>query len=104
MTNSRDSLVGDKSTFGIALDYPNDLWDIYAGYKRIGDAFDPSLGFVPRKGVNMYRLVVDYMPRPEIKIIRQFFFESSSIPATLPLISLTFSSPSTLVRKSSYLP
>lgn len=77
LINSRDSLVGDKSTFGIALDYPNDLWDIYAGYKRIGDAFDPSLGFVPRKGVNMYRLVVDYMPRPEIKLIRQFFFESS---------------------------
>jgi len=77
LTNSRDSLVGNKSTFGIAIDYPNDLWDIYAGYKRIGDAFDPSLGFVPRKGVNMYRLVVDYMPRPNISLIRQFFFESS---------------------------
>lgn len=77
LMNSRDSLVGDKSTFGIAIDYPNDLWDIYAGFKRIGDAFDPSLGFVARKGVNMYRLVVDYMPRPNINLIRQFFFESS---------------------------
>ncbi len=77
LINSRDSLIGDKSAFGISIDYPNDLWDIYAGYKRIGDAFDPSLGFVPRKGVNMYRLGVDYMPRPDISFIRQFFFESS---------------------------
>ena len=77
LINGRDSLVGDKSAFGISIDYPNDLWDIYVGYKRIGDAFDPSLGFVPRKGVNMYRFGVDYMPRPDISLIRQFFFESS---------------------------
>ena len=77
LINNRDSLIGDKSAFGIAIDYPNDLWDIYVGYKRIGDAFDPSLGFVPRKGVNMYRLGADYMPRPNLSFIRQFFFESS---------------------------
>jgi len=77
MINNRDSLSGDKSAFGFAIDYPNDLWDIFAGYKRIGDAFDPSLGFVPRKGVNMYSIGLDYMPRPDNKLIRQFFFESS---------------------------
>ncbi len=77
LINGRDSLIGDKSAFGISIDYPNDLWDIFAGYKRIGDAFDPSLGFVPRKGVNMYRFGADYMPRPDISFIRQFFFESS---------------------------
>lgn len=77
LVNNRDSLSGDKSAFGISIDYPNDLWDIYAGYKRIGNSFDPSLGFVPRKGVNMYRLGVDFMPRPNISYIRQFFFESS---------------------------
>lgn len=77
LVNNRDSLSGDKSAFGVSIDYPNDLWDIYAGYKRIGNSFDPSLGFVPRKGVNMYRLGVDFMPRPNISFIRQFFFESS---------------------------
>ncbi len=77
LINNRDSLSGDKSAFGVSLDYPNDLWDIFAGYKRIGNAFDPSLGFVPRKGVNMYRLGADFMPRPNISFIRQFFFESS---------------------------
>ena len=77
MINNREDLTGDKSAYGISLDYPNDKWDIYAGYKRIGDAFDPSLGFVPRKGVNMYSFGCDFMPRPKINLIRQFFFENS---------------------------
>lgn len=75
--NWREDLAGDRSAFGFTFDYPNDLWDIYASYRRIGEDFDPSLGFVPRRGVKMYSLSVDYMPRPEkIKFIRQFFFES----------------------------
>ncbi len=73
----REDLHEDRSAFGITFDYPNDKWDIYASYKRIGREFDPSLGFVPRLGVKMYSLSVDYMPRPKkIKFIRQFFFES----------------------------
>lgn len=77
LINNREDISGDKSAYGISLDYPNDKWDIYSGYKRIGDAFDPSLGFVPRKGVNMYRLGCDFMPRPKINFIRQFYFENS---------------------------
>ncbi len=68
---------GDRSAVGVTFDYPNDKWDIYASYKRIGSEFNPSLGFVPRRGVKMYALSVDYMPRPKnIKFIRQFYFES----------------------------
>ena len=75
--NWREDLTHDRAAFGIAMDYPNDLWDIFASFRQIGSQFDPSLGFVPRKGVKMYSLSVDYMPRPEkIKFIRQFFFES----------------------------
>jgi len=75
--NRREDLTHDRSAFGLSFDYPNDLWNIFASYKRIGSQFDPSLGFVPRRGVKMYSLSVDYMPRPEkIKFIRQFFFES----------------------------
>lgn len=75
--NWREDLTGDRSAFGVTFDFPNDKWDIYASYKRIGEAFEPSLGFVPRRGVKMYALSVDYMPRPKkISFIRQFFFES----------------------------
>jgi len=55
----------DSSAFGVTFDFPNDKWDIYASYMKIGEAFEPSLGFVPRRGVRMYSLSMDYMPRPE---------------------------------------
>jgi uncharacterized protein DUF5916 len=75
-----DLRTGDRSAAGVKVDYPNDLWDISAKYKRIGDAFDPSLGFVPRSGVHIANLAVDWQPRPSRPIgplrIRQCFWEN----------------------------
>lgn len=73
----RDSLAGNRDAFGLLLDYPNDRWDISASWKRIGDGFDPSLGFVPRRGINRYRLGVNFQPRPHRWGIRQMFFEQT---------------------------
>ena len=71
---------GDRTAAGFKIDYPNDLWDIALKYKRIGDAFDPSLGFVPRSGVHVADLGVDWQPRPKRPIgplhIRQCFWEN----------------------------
>jgi len=75
--NSNPNFTGDNSAIGLKLDYPNDLWDIALTIKRIGDAFSPSLGFVPRKGIISYSFKADFMPRPDWEYIRQFFFESS---------------------------
>ena len=61
----RDDLEGDRTAVGVKIDYPNDLWDICREYKRIGDAFDPSLGFVPRPGVQIANLAVNWQPRPQ---------------------------------------
>ncbi|MFN2566955.1 MAG: hypothetical protein ABR499_18310 [Gemmatimonadaceae bacterium] len=44
----RGDLTGQKSAFGFKIDYPNDLWDIAFTHKSLGNAFLPSLGFVPR--------------------------------------------------------
>jgi uncharacterized protein DUF5916 len=71
----REYLDGDQTAFSLKLDYPNDLWDISLTYLRIGDAFDPSLGFVPRKAMNSYRLGFTYAPRPEWPWVRQMFNE-----------------------------
>ncbi|HET7553273.1 MAG TPA: DUF5916 domain-containing protein [Gemmatimonadaceae bacterium] len=75
----RQGLAGDRSAWGGKLDYPNDLWDIAATYKRLGDAFQPSLGFVPRPGVQIATLSIDYQPRPSHPIgplhVRQMFHE-----------------------------
>ena len=70
-----DGLKGSREAFGLALDLPNDLWDIAASFRRIGEAFDPSLGFVPRKGVHSYRLSITYAPRLKDTFIRQMFHE-----------------------------
>jgi hypothetical protein len=65
---------------GIALAYPNDRWDLGFSYKRLGAAFDPSVGFVPRPGVQIARLSYVWQPRPRRPIgplhIRQCFWEN----------------------------
>jgi len=67
----RSDLEGDKAAFGFKIDYPNDLWDVALTYKRIGESFDPSLGFVPRRNVQLFRLGATYAPRPGWKAVRQ---------------------------------
>ncbi|HEY8166852.1 MAG TPA: DUF5916 domain-containing protein [Gemmatimonadaceae bacterium] len=75
-----DLTRGDRTAAGIKVDYPNDLWNISLKYNRIGDAFDPSLGFVPRPGVHIANVGVDWQPRPTQPIgrlhIRQCFWEN----------------------------
>jgi len=62
-------ITGDRRAFGAKLDYPNDLLDIALTYKRIGDGFDPALGFVPRRGVQIVYFNVVHQPRPKRPIL-----------------------------------
>ncbi|MEO0338876.1 MAG: hypothetical protein AAF242_06655, partial [Bacteroidota bacterium] len=71
MYANRADLSGDQSALALKVDYPNDIWDVAFTYLRIGDSFDPALGFVPRKGINSYRAGMTYAPRPEWKWLRQ---------------------------------
>lgn len=75
LVTGRGGLSGDRSAFGAIVDYPNDEWDLWASYKRLGDAFDPSLGFVPRKGVHLGNLGINYRWWSPTPIVRNFFFE-----------------------------
>ena len=68
---NRADLSGDQSALTFKVDYPNDIWDIALTYLRIGDAFDPSLGFVPRRAINSFRAGMTYAPRPKWKWLRQ---------------------------------
>ncbi|HEU5169945.1 MAG TPA: hypothetical protein VFU46_05380 [Gemmatimonadales bacterium] len=53
LATGRDGLAGDRSAWGASVSYPNDPWQASASYRRIGDGFDPSLGFVPRRAVEI---------------------------------------------------
>ena len=70
--------TGDQSAVGMKIDYPNDRWDIALSYYRIGDGFQPSMGFAPRNGVHYYRAAATFSPRPKASWLRQmrnqFFF------------------------------
>ena len=75
LVTGREDLAGDKSAFGFKVDYPNDRWDCYLIYRHVGDGFDPSLGFVPRRAINAYQAGCTYAPRPKKGFVRQMFHE-----------------------------
>ncbi len=75
-TKSRTSgIEGRDSSYGGALAFPNDL--VFAEYKwmRIGENYNPALGFVPRPGVQISALEAELSPRPNFWNIRQMSFE-----------------------------
>lgn len=74
MTDS-DELDKPEYSFGGKIDYPNDRWDVSLTYMRIGENFDPSLGFVPRKGVHYIRPGGSFNPRPDWKFVRQMRYQ-----------------------------
>jgi hypothetical protein len=73
MRNARDDLEGDRYAYGGKIDFPNDLWDASLNYIRLGDGFDPSLGFVPRTG-KIVEAGAEFRPRPGGELVRQLFF------------------------------
>jgi hypothetical protein len=64
MSTGRENLTGDKTAYGARFEYPNDLFDASVGLTRIGDGFDPSLGFVPRRGVQIFSAGSEITARP----------------------------------------
>jgi hypothetical protein len=72
---NRADLTGDRTAAAVKIDYPNDLWDLSWSTQRIGDAFQPPMGFVPRAGIYKHDLGVVYQPRPHNGWLRQIFGE-----------------------------
>jgi hypothetical protein len=70
-----DGAGSDASAYGFKIDYPNDLWDIQLTAKRIGRDFDPSVGFVPRRGVYLINGQVNNRTRVASGPFQQLFHE-----------------------------
>ncbi len=75
LATGREGLEGDRKALGGKIDYPNDTWDVALTYKWIGDGFDPSLGFVPRPGVQMWSGGLNYRLRPSWSWVRWMLHE-----------------------------
>jgi len=72
--------TGDRGGFGAHVEYPNDLWSLYATFRDFGDALEPALGFLPRPGTRQYEVGGAYQPRPGSawwsSWARQFYYET----------------------------
>ncbi|HXS83532.1 MAG TPA: DUF5916 domain-containing protein [Methylomirabilota bacterium] len=72
----RDDLTGDRSAYGGKIAYPNDLLNLEATYYKVGDHFDPSMGFVQRHGSVFYG-AASLNPRPQTPPVRVYTTEAS---------------------------
>jgi Domain of unknown function (DUF5916)/Carbohydrate family 9 binding domain-like len=79
---NRPGVTGDRTASAVKIDYPNDLWSLSWSTLRIGDAFQPALGFVPRAGIYKHDLGIVYQPRPHNGWLRQIFGEFETTMVT----------------------
>jgi Domain of unknown function (DUF5916) len=82
LATGRQDLGGDATAHGFKVDYPNQLVDLALTYKRIGRDFDPSLGFVPRRAVQLWDTNVEFSPRPARGPVQEMAFEFRPSMAT----------------------
>jgi len=75
LTLDRAGLAGDRTAAGFKMDYPNDAWDIAFTYTRLGESFLPSLGFVPRPGVQLLQGGANHRYRTDSRIFRYLYYE-----------------------------
>ena len=69
----------DHAMSGVALAYPNDLWNINLGWLQVQKNFNPALGFIPRTNTSKTNVSVNFAPRPRNflgirRMIHQFQF------------------------------
>ncbi len=73
---------GRHHGFGFRADYPNDLWNIQTTYAYYGDALNPGIGFMMRRGIQTAFGRLSFQPRPASgflgALVRQFFFTASA--------------------------
>ncbi len=70
-------LDGHDVAYGGELSFPNDLVSFSQKWIRIGEHYNPALGFVPRRGVRITSTTAEYRPRPDVAGVRQLSFEFS---------------------------
>jgi hypothetical protein len=63
--------VNDQA-FGLRMRYPNDRWFADVSWSRVGEDFDPRLGFVNRPGVDNFRWMARRRWRPVAGRVRHY--------------------------------
>lgn len=78
LATDREDLESGRTAWGFQLDYPNDPLDVALSYRYVGENFDPSLGFVPRRAIQVVEPRVSYTARPGWPWLLNMAFEAFS--------------------------
>lgn len=71
-TGDEDTNLGDRSSRGVRLNFPNQPWFGHISYRELGEAFDPAVGFTPRNSFRRLNPSISYSPQfPKSNLIRQ---------------------------------
>ena len=71
-------LEGDDASYQAAFNYDGDLYAVQVDHLRVGDNFNPEIGFVRRDDFRRTFASAQYSPRPRsIEMIRQFTWGGS---------------------------
>lgn len=80
--NWNETEAGRHHGFGFRANYPNDLWNIQSTYAYYGEALDPGLGYMMRRGIQTGFVRAAFQPRPKggflAGFVRQFYFDVSA--------------------------
>ncbi|HEY7679422.1 MAG TPA: DUF5916 domain-containing protein [Terriglobia bacterium] len=63
-TSVGEGLSGERFSYGLELDLPNDPWSGSFGFREVQENFDPAVGFVARTAYRRYNPEVTFSPRP----------------------------------------
>lgn len=73
------SSLGQRTTRGLRINYPNDPWFAHTSYREFGTAYDPAVGFVFRRGFRRLQPTIGYQPSLEgSNVIRRLGFDLSA--------------------------
>ena len=76
--NTTPDNIGGGAAWSLRVDYPNDVWDMSAGYQEVQPQHDPAVGFTARRDFRRYTPELRWNPRPVgNKYIRRFSFGGS---------------------------
>jgi hypothetical protein len=68
--------LGARAARGFRLNYPNDTWRMHVSLREFGEAWDPAVGFAPRRGFRRLQPTVTWAPRPTWQAVRQLRFST----------------------------
>jgi hypothetical protein len=63
-TTDYPGVTGNNRAARVSAAYRDQLWDVSALFREVGDGFDPGLGFIARRGIRHSYATVGAHPRP----------------------------------------